>query len=161
MRSHLPDVLLLLLFCIWSSSPVVAQSLSMDKPQSFQLFPQKPLSVTKPVALQQGSERSKTVFLKDVTLLNPAINLHLSKLGFHEFGEKLEDSPNTAHILVWLAPPDLDQSMILDIPKDFSSNMPIIKGLPPFSGDIRGVLGNQSLLSTKPFFFPERREPPK
>ena len=145
MRSHLP-VLLLLLFCIWSS-PVAAQS--PDKSQSSQLFPQKPLSVTK-----QGSERSKTLFLKDATLLNPAIDFHRSKLGVHEFGEKLEHSPNTAHILVWLAPPDLDQSMILDIPKDFSSNMPIIKGLPPFSGDIRGVFDNQSLLSTKPFSFP-------
>jgi hypothetical protein len=70
----------------------------------------------------------------------------------------LELPPESAHILIWQSPPDLDQEMILEMPKDFSSNMPTIKGLPPFSGDFRGAFINQPLSSANPFVFPGKRK---
>ena len=71
----------------------------------------------------------------------------------------LEDTPDSAHILIWEAPPELDQNMILGIPRDFSSNMPI-KGLPPSPADFRGLFSNQALPSANPFFAPDTRKQP-
>lgn len=153
MRSHLPSVVSLLLLWIWSPSTVIAQSLGPKSPQSIQPLPQKALSDTKPLAFQKASEEGKQIFFKDAQgkprLLAPSQSFMV-----------MEDTPKSAHILIWQAPPDMDQDMILEIPKDFSSNMPIIKGLPPFSADFRGVFVNQSLQSSNPFFAPDKRKQP-
>lgn len=150
MRSHLPYIVGLLLLWNWSPSTVTAQSLGPKSPQSIQPLPQKALSDMKPLAFQKASEESKQIFFVDAQgkpgLLAPS----------QEF--MMEDTPESAHILTWQAPPDMDQNMILKIPKDFSSNMPIIKGLPPFSADFRGVFINQPLQSANPFFAPGTRK---
>jgi hypothetical protein len=153
MRSHLPYIVSLLLLWIWSPSPVIAQSLGPKSPQSIQPLPQKALSDTKPLAFQKASKQSKQISFMDTQgkprLLAPSQNFMV-----------MEDTPESAHILVWQAPPDMDQSMILEIPKDFSSNMPIVKGLPPSSADFRGVFINQPPQSANPLFAPDARKHP-
>ena len=154
MRSHLPYVISLLLLWIWSPRTVTAQSLGPKSPQSIQPSPQKALSDMKLLPLRQASEQSKRLFFRDTQgkpkLLAPSQKFIVT-----------EDTPESAHILIWQAPPDMDQNMILEIPKDFSSNMPIFKGLPPFCADFRGVFINQLLQSANPFFAPDARKQPK
>ena len=153
MRSHLPYVISLLLLWIWSPRTVTAQSLGPKSPQSIQPSPQKALSGTKPLAFQKVSQQTKQIFFMDAQgkprLLAPSQEFMVT-----------EDTPESAHILIWQAPPDMDQNMILEIPKDFSSNMPIIKGLPPCSADFRGVFINQPPQSGSPFFAPDARKHP-
>jgi hypothetical protein len=153
MRSHLPYIVSLLLLWIWSPGTVTAQSVGPKSPQSIQPSPQKALSDMKPLAFQKASEQSKQIFFMDTQgkprLLAPSQEFIV-----------MEDTPESAHILIWQAPPDMDQNMILEIPKDFSSNMPIIKGLPPCSADFRGVFINQPLRSANPFFAPDARKHP-
>jgi hypothetical protein len=154
MRSHLPYVISLLLLWIWSPGTLTAQSLGPKSPQSIQPSPQKPLSDTKPLAFQKVSEQTKQIFFMDAQgkprLLAPSQKFIVT-----------EDTPESAHILIWQAPPDMDQNMILEIPKDFSSNMPIFKRLPPFPGDFRGVFINQPVQSANPFLAPKARKQPK
>lgn len=153
MRSRLPYVVSLLLLWIWSPGAVTAQSLGPKSPQSIQPSPQKALSDMKPLAFQKASEQSKQIFFMD-TQGKPKLLAPSQKFIV------MEDTPESAHILIWQAPPDMDQSMILEIPKDFSSNMPIIKGLPPCSADFRGVFINQPLRSANPFFAPDAPKHP-
>lgn len=148
MRSHLPYIVSLLLLWILSPSTVTAQSLGPRSPQSIQPLPQKALSDMKPLAFQKASEQSKQTFFMDTQgksrPLAPSQKFMVMK-----------ETPDSAHILIWQAPPNMDQNMILEIPKDFSSNMPIIKGLPPCSADFRGVFINQPLQPANPFFPPD------
>lgn len=152
MRSHLPYIVSLLLLWIWSPSTVIAQSLGPKSPQSIQPLPQKAPSDRKLLAFQKASEQNKQIFFVDPQgkprLLAPSQKFIV-----------MEDTPESAHILIWQAP-DMDQNMILEIPRDFSSNMPIIKGLPPCSADFRGVFINQPLPSANPFFAPDARRHP-
>jgi hypothetical protein len=126
--------------------------------QLIQPFSEKALSDTKSMALQKATEQSKRISLSDAQgkprLLAPSQEFYVMN-----YGKPLGFAPESAHILIWQAPPDLDQSMILEIPKDFCSNMPIIKGLPPFSGDFRGVFNQPP--SANPFFAPDTRKQPK
>jgi hypothetical protein len=126
LRSHLPYVFSLLLLWIWSPTTVTAQSLEPKSPQSIQPLPQKGPSDTKPLALEQASEQSKQIFFMDEQRKPKRLALP-QKLIVMNNVKPFEDTPESGHILIWQAPPDLDRNMILEIPKDFSSNMPIIK----------------------------------
>jgi hypothetical protein len=133
--------------------------LEPKSPQSIQPLPQKRPSDTKPLALEQASEQSQQIFFMDEQRKPKRLALP-QKLIVMNNVKPFEDTPESGHILIWQAPPDLDRNMILEIPKDFSSNMPIIKGLPPSPADFRGLFSNQALSSANLFALPETRKQP-
>ena len=48
-------------------------------------------------------------------------------------------APQTAHIVILQAPLNIDPGMILEMPHDFHSNMPLLRAIPPSSRDLRGM----------------------
>jgi len=123
-------------------------------------LPQEAVSQGKPLVHSKASEQTKRLFLIDAEG-RPKLFALPGRFDVTVNVRPFEVAPESAHILVWQAPPDLDQAMILEIPKDFSTNMPIIKGLPPFSRDFRGVLTNQPPWFANPFVFSLKPKQPK
>lgn len=159
MRSRLPYVFSLWLLWIWSPRSVTAQSCEPKRPPSIQPLLQKAPSDPKPLPFEKASEQSKPFFLRDAQGKPRLVAPSQTFFVMNNF-KPLEDTPDSAHMLIWQAPPDMDQSMILEIPRDFRSNMPIIKGLPPSPADFRGLFSNQALPSANPFFAPDTRKQP-
>jgi hypothetical protein len=54
------------------------------------------------------------------------------------------------HIVIYQSPPDMDTASLLSVPKDFASNMPTFRGLPPCPQDFRNVPSNLG-----PLFLPD------
>ena len=129
MRSHLPYICSLFVLWIWSPSTVAAQAL-------------EPKDTKPPLVLPKSAEPSKAIFLIDVQVKPKFITLPPGKVIVLNNVKPLDHTADTAHILIYQAPPSLDRNMILQTSRDFSSRMPTMKGLPPSSEDFRGVFTN-------------------
>jgi hypothetical protein len=154
MRGGTVSALCLLFSLICSSRPVVAQS----NPSSPTLpLPQKLAAPAKLFEFPRGAETGSILFRTDSAnestnspqswmILLPQQNRptvdqfrpELKERFTKGFLPQLETS-QCAHIVIFQAP-NMDSKIIKEVPREFSSNMPMFEGLPPCCRDFSAAM---------------------
>ena len=154
MRRGTVSALCLLLSLICSSRPVVAQSNpsspTLPLPQKLagpaKLFDFPRGAETGSILLRADSTNASTNSPQSWTNLLPQQNRPIVGQFWAEFTEPIRkgflpqlETSQCAHIVIFPAP-NMDSKIIKEVPREFSSNMPMFEGLPPCCRDFRAAM---------------------
>jgi hypothetical protein len=139
MRMQVASALCVVLLSTCSPRPAAAQ-LNPANTKPIQSFSAKPLADAK---FSAGLQNAELAAAAPASKLRDELAQRARRALLDRLQEKAATEPvpcaQCAHILVWKAP-NIDPKMILDLPQDYSSPMPIVHGLSPCPDDFRGVL---------------------
>jgi hypothetical protein len=90
--------------------------------------------------------KNSSLFIKPIVSAQPWKNVKAPEFFFTPSDKTLAND-SCGHLLVYEAPSDTDSAMILQIPKDIPSNMPVIPALPVCESDLRKSPSDSHLLS--------------